>query len=99
VLQLKGLAISVSLLFATFAGGAISVDSKGTWIAPELCKSRIGGGYWYTVRRGKKSAEMIEGEGDACWPSRKRVRNSLKRNGLNQTLGENIGTRERRLVA
>jgi hypothetical protein len=38
----------------------------------------------YTLRCGEKSAEMIEGEGHRCWPSRKRVRNRLKRNGLNQ---------------
>ena len=38
---------------------------------------------------------MIEGEGDRCWPSRKGVRNRLKRNGLNQTHGQNIGARER----
>lgn len=69
---------------------------KGLGLHENCAKSGEGG---YTLRLGKKSAEMIEGEGDACWPSRKRVRNSLKRNGLNQTLGENIGTRERRLVA
>ena len=53
----------------------------------------------YTLRQDEKSAEMIEGEGDGCWPSRKRVRNRLKRNGLNQTHRKKIGARERRLVA
>jgi hypothetical protein len=49
----------------------------------------------YTPRLVEKSAEMIEGEGDGCWPSRKGVRNRLKRNGLNQTHGQNIGARVR----
>ena len=78
----KGFTLEVSPLFAKFAGRPRSVDSKGTWIAPGLCKIRVEGGY--TLRRGEKSAEMIEGEGDRCWPSRRGVRNRLKRNGLNQ---------------
>jgi hypothetical protein len=53
----------------------------------------------YTLRCGKKSAEVIEREGDRCWPSRRGVRNRLKRNGLNQTHGKNIGAVERSLVA
>jgi len=53
----------------------------------------------YTLRQGEKSAEMIDREGDGRWPSRKRVRNRLKRNGLEQTHGRNIGLGERWLVA
>jgi len=53
----------------------------------------------YTLRCGKNSAEMIEGEGDRCGPSRGRMPNRLKRNGLNQTHGKNIGAVERSLVA
>ncbi len=59
----------------------------------------MGGERGYTLRHDEKSAEVIEGEGDGCWPSRKRVRNRLKRNGLNQTHRKNIGARERWLVA
>jgi len=51
-----------------------------------------------TLRQDEKSAEMIEGEGDSRWPLRKGVRNCLKRNGLEQTHGKNIGAKERRLV-
>ena len=53
----------------------------------------------YTLRCGKNSAETIEGEGDRYWPSRRGMPNRLKRNGLNQTHGKNIGAGERSLVA
>jgi hypothetical protein len=41
--------------------------------------------YPYTLRRNGKSAEVIERKADMRRPLRKRVRNSLKAKGLNET--------------
>jgi hypothetical protein len=93
----KGFSLAVSLLFATFGERPISVAAKG--LKATMGDVNRNGKMGYTLRCGKNSAEMIEGEGDRCWPSRRGMPNRLKRNGLNQRQGKKIGAGKRSLVA